>query len=163
MSVLVIRHGLSEANNRENIGTLAFAGIDSPLMRQGQSQAEDLGYRLSVNYGIQQAEVYVATSELRRTQETAEIAGFRQITPYAILNEVQHGFELPVLKEMIKNRILPPAAATAAELVLVAPPEQAIWITHGLVIAGLCAALGVYQNKTFVPKFCEIRELPIPS
>jgi hypothetical protein len=163
MSVLVIRHGLSEANNRDNIKTIALASMDAPLMKQGQLQAEQLGTRLNAHYAVAVADKRIATSQLRRAQETAEKAGFQRIISYALLNEVAHGVVLPQLRSQLNNNILPNEAIDAAESLLDQPPVEDIWITHGLVIAGLCAVLNVYQDRSLIPRFCEIRELPLAS
>ena len=69
---------------------------------------------------------------------------------------------LPELKDTIANRRHTRIALKAAELILESPPEERVWVTHGLVIASLCEVLGIAnQFEHFVPKFCEIRELPI--
>jgi hypothetical protein len=161
MSVLVIRHGLSEANNRDNIGTLAFASKDAPLMELGREQARNLNIVLSIEYGIDVIDTPVATSELRRAQETAERAGFRKMLIYPALNEVAHGIALQGLREMLDQKQLPGVALEAARVILEEPPAQRIWVTHGLIIAGLCQMLDVAREARFIPRFCEIRELPI--
>jgi phosphohistidine phosphatase SixA len=161
MSILVIRHGLSEANNRHNAGSLAFASGEAPLMALGREQAHQLGEKLAAHYGIDVASQQVATSTLRRTQETAHEAGFTAITAYASLDEVKHGMELPDLRTALYKRHLPYAALVAVETILNDPPPEQVWITHGLVIAGLCEVLNVAQGERFIPKFCEVRELPV--
>ena len=35
MSIIVIRLALSEANNRNNVGTMAFGAKTAPLMKEG--------------------------------------------------------------------------------------------------------------------------------
>jgi len=163
MSVLVIRHGLSEANNRANLGTLAFASGEAPLMQLGIEQAWELNQRLRTEYDIDVGNTQVATSQLKRTQETAWEAGFHHLATYPVLNEVDHGMELPKLRTALHFKELPEAALKAAETILENPPTESIWITHGLVIAGLCQILGASQDARFIPRFCEIRELPIES
>ncbi len=160
MSVLVVRHGLSEANNRNNLGNLAFASKDAPLMAKGRIQARSLGERLRTKHfaGI---DSIVATSELLRTKETANFAGFVATHPYESLNEVEHGVDLAALREMLDRKVLPIPAIEAAEALLNNPPTEDIWFTHGLVIAGLSQVLGIAQDERFIPKFCEVRELPI--
>ncbi|MDL2341963.1 MAG: histidine phosphatase family protein [Patescibacteria group bacterium] len=162
MSVLVIRHALSEANNRNNIGTLAFASMEAALMELGVRQAEALGAKLTAEYSVDPATTTIAVSNLRRTQETAQKAGFKIVNRYAVLNEVSHGITLPHLRGLLDQNFLPVEALTAAEDILAAPPTEPIWITHGLVIAGLCNVLNIHQEKKLIPKFCEIRELDLP-
>ncbi|MDB5163920.1 MAG: hypothetical protein JWS12_538 [Candidatus Saccharibacteria bacterium] len=161
MAVLVIRHGLSEANNRNNVGMLAFASKDAPLMEQGRQQARELTAILRIEHDIDTAKTPVATSELLRTQQTAEEAGFTNISIYPVLNEVAHGIALPGLREMLDQKKLPDVALQAAHAILENPPAEDIWVTHGLVIASLCQVLDVAREDRFIPRFCERRELPI--
>ncbi len=162
MPILVIRHGLSEANNRDNVGTLAFAAKDAPLMDKGREQATERAARLPGDYGINPQTTAVAISNLLRTRETAEVMGFQQITPYESLNEVEHGLEGVALRTMLDAGQLPSAALGAAETILRQPPSQEVWITHGLVIAGLSRVLGInHEFERLIPRFCEVRELPI--
>lgn len=162
MSIHVIRHGLSEANNRNNIGTLAFAAKDAPLMGLGRDQARDRAKTLFADYGIDAKITPAATSELLRTQETAREMGFQVLRPYALLNEVEHGIEGSELRAMLDDGILPDAALRSAEAILEQPPDETVWVAHGLVIAGLSQALGVRDKfERLVPQFCEVRELPI--
>jgi hypothetical protein len=162
MSRLVGRHSLSEANNRDNYGTPAFGHADAPLMSEGCSIAKKMGVEFQAVYGIIPATTPAAVSKMLRAQETASEAGFIDLSEYAILNEVDTRLPHPELKDAIANRRHTIVALKAAELILENPPEEHVWITHGLVIAGLCEVLGVAnQFEHFVPKFCEIRELPI--
>jgi broad specificity phosphatase PhoE len=164
MSVLVIRHGLSAANDRNNIGTLAFGAKDAPLMELGREQARRRAATLPADYGIIPQTTSVAVSELARTQETAGVMGFQSahMTPYASLNEVSHGMEGAALRALLNRGALPPAALQAAEIILHQPPAEAVWVTHGLVIAGLSQTLGVsHQFERLIPRFCEVRELDI--
>lgn len=162
MPIYVIRHGFSEANDRNNIGTLAFAAKDAPLKDLGKQQARDRAATLFADYGIHIPTTPVATSELLRTQETAREMGFHMLRPYGSINEVEHGMEGSMLKAMLSNGELPIAALRTAELILHQPPVEKVWVTHGLVIAGLCHELGIdSQFDRLIPKFCEVRELPI--
>jgi len=162
MPILVIRHGLSEANNRDNVGTLAFAAKDAPLMDKGKEQARERAARLPSDYDINPQTTAVAVSDLLRTRETAEVMRFQSITPYESLNEVGHGMEGAALRAMLDAGQLPPAALHAAEAILRQPPSQGVWITHGLVIAGLSHVLGINHGfERLIPRFCEVRELPI--
>ena len=161
MSIIVIRHGLSEANNRENYGTPAFDNPDSPLMPAGREQAIKLGGRLVDMLNIQLINEPVAVSTMRRSQETALLAGFRQLTAYPELNEEKGGLSDAEIAEALKMRQPPEATRNAARQLIQNPPIERIWVTHALLIAALCQELGVYQDERFTPKFCEIRELPI--
>lgn len=159
---LVARHSLSEANNRYNYGKPAFGHADAPLMPEGRIIAQDMGVEFETVYDINPAANPVAVSKMLRSQETAIEAGFMDLREYHILNEVDTQLPYPELKAAIADRRHTAIGLKAAELVLKNPPEEAIWVTHGLVIAGLCEVLGIAnQFENFVPTFCEIRELPI--
>jgi len=162
MTKLVIRHGLSEANNKMNIGKLAFASSDAPLMPEGRIQAVDTRKYLLENYDRSIFNKTIAVSTMLRTQETAMVMGFSSHQEYDILDEVNHRTELHKLRIMLDKDILPVAALDHAEYLLEHPPEEGVWVTHGLVIAGLCKVLGISQeNWRLIPRFCEVRELPI--
>lgn len=130
-------------------------------MPAGHEQARAMGRLLLDHYGIDSSLTPVAVSRLARTRQTARSAGFVAITPYGQLNEVKHGMELAELRTMLDAGKLPEIALREAEATLKNPPQQSVWITHGLRIAALCAVLDVYQNERLIPRFCEIRELPI--
>lgn len=160
MTVLVVRHGLSEANNRDSIGTPAFGAADAPLMELGVRQARQLGLELHDRHGIGTDSTDVAVSTMLRTQQTARTAGFARQAIYPMLDEVS----LPDLAEMrrtIDAGKLPDVARAMAGRILKNPPAQRLWFTHGLLIAALCAALGLPAGPRFIPRFCEIRELPL--
>lgn len=84
--VLLIRHAQSRANQGDFV---TFDNLSSPLTEKGLMQCDDLRVRLACEYGIDPF-VYgdsVASSEFVRTQQTAQVVGFRQIDPVPILNE----------------------------------------------------------------------------
>lgn len=162
MSKLVIRHSLSEANNRHNYGRPAFGHPDAPLMSEGRLIAQRMGLTLQDTHRVIPDTTPVAVSNMLRAQETAREAGFVQLNPYEILNEVDTRLPHPELRAMIDSRQHTDVALRAAKLILENPPEERVWVTHGLVIASLCEVIGVARKfEHFVPKFCEIRELPI--
>lgn len=170
MSKLVIRHGLSQANNRENYGTPAFGNPNASLMDEGIIHATNAGNILRLPpYSVDTDITTVAVSKMRRTWETANFAGFHALRPYESLNELSHSLTLDELKHIKETLILPIVALRAAEDVLNSPPEENIWFTHGLLIASMCKVLDMNieprRDKngklTIIPDFCEIRELPV--
>lgn len=161
MPVIVIRHGLSEANNRENYGTPAFGNPEASLMPKGREQAAALGERLIEVYNLDLSSEPVAVSMLRRTQETAIVAGFRWLHLYPELNEEKGGLSDPEVRAALQTRQPPEATIQAARHLIEHPPQEKVWITHALLIAALCRELGVYQDARFTPIFCEERILPI--
>ncbi|HUC96250.1 MAG TPA: histidine phosphatase family protein [Candidatus Saccharimonadales bacterium] len=126
----------------------------------GRSQARRLGQQLAKIYGIDH-EQPVAVSELLRNQETAAEAGFINTNSYSELDEMKRGPGWTDLRWLIESRRLPIVAINRVEAILEKPPIESVWITHGFVIANLCAVLGVHQEKRLIPNFCEIRELQI--
>ncbi len=161
MSIIAIRHGLSEANNRKNYGTPAFGNPESSLMPAGKEQAAELGRKLVAEYSIQIATEPVAVSMMRRTQETAIAAGFRKLAIYPELNEEKGGYSDVDIAEALRTRQPPEATKKAARFLIEHPPQEKIWVTHALLIATLCLELDIYKDERFTPRFCEIRELPI--
>lgn len=161
MSILVVRHGLSEANNRENYGTPAFGNPEASLMPAGREQAITLGGKLATKYGIVVATESVAVSMMRRTQETAIVAGFRKLSLYPELNEEKGNMSDADTALALKMRRPPEATRIAARHLIEHPPEEKLWVTHALLIATICQELGIYENERFTPRFCEIRELPL--
>lgn len=160
MSILVIRHGLSQANNRESE---AFGAATAPLMELGRQQARQAAVELRGSYKIEPSRVKVAVSELLRTQQTAAEMGFVPVRTrqYGLLNEIEHGLNREQYEKMRDAGRLPDAAMQRARDILRNPPVEDVWVAHGLVIAALCRQLGVGGFKSMVPKFCEIRKLPI--
>lgn len=160
-SILIIRHELSEANNEENYGTPAFGAHDAPLMPKGRLRAPAIGQQLVSDYGVILNEEVVATSMMRRTQETAVAAGFRWLHLYECLNEEKGGLSNSEILHAISDRNPPTMTQQVVDAILHNPPAERIWFTHGLIIATLCQKLGVHQEKRFIPRFGEIRELEI--
>lgn len=161
MSIIVIRHGLSEANNRKNYGTPAFGNPEAPLMSEGREQASELSELLVRDFGIELADEPVAVSMMRRAQETAIVAGFRKLHLYPELNEEKGEMTDAETRIALETRRPPEATLTVARLLIEQPPTERIWVTHALLIATICQELGVYQDERFTPKFCEVRELPL--
>ncbi len=164
MSILVVRHGLSEANNRKNIGTPAFGSRNAELMREGREQARKIPEALLSRFAITASGVTVATSTLLRTQQTAQEAGFVTCRQYEELDEIEPetlGINRLQLRAMLDQDELPKGVLDQAATTLESPPREAIWFSHGLRIAGICALLGEHQDERLIPKFCEIRELTL--
>lgn len=161
MPILVARHGFSAANDRNQYGRPAFDNPESPLMPQGRDQAAELGEKLANEYGLDVVTEPVAVSMMRRTQETAIVAGFRWLHLYPELNEEKGGSKDEDMRAVLHERRPPAATRKAAQYLIANPPKERVWVTHALLIATLCQELGVYQDARFTPRFCEIRELPL--
>lgn len=158
MSILIVRHGLSEANNKNSA---AFGQPHAPLMPLGIEQAGSVGLALAAIYGIDCGKTEVAASDMLRSQETASVAGFTVIRNYAILNEVDVP-KTPELRAVLDRGEIVLEARQAAEAVLSNPPSEKIWFSHGYLIAALCELTGAdTTDKRFIPRFGEIRELPV--
>lgn len=158
MSILVVRHGLSEANDRTSA---AFGSSDAELLPPGIDQAIEVGKILVAKYKIDPETKPVAASNMSRSQQTASVAGFRAIQNYDVLNEVDVPKTL-ALREALDRQEIIAEAREAAAAVLASPPEEGIWFTHGYLIAALCVATEMdTSGLRFIPRFGEIRELPI--
>jgi broad specificity phosphatase PhoE len=160
---LVARHGFSDANDRDLYGTPAFGHPDARLTTLGREQAAELGVLLIVRHKIDIERTPVAVSELRRSQETAIGAGFRNLHIRPELNEVKGGLTDIEVREALDTRQPPEACIEAARRLISNPPPERVWVTHAFLIATLCQELGTYTEPSikFTPRFCELRELPL--
>lgn len=158
MSKLLVRHGVSEANDKSS---LAYGSPEANLLPLGTQQATSLGLELVSGFGIVPAEEPVAISCMRRTRQTAQYAGFSTIHEFELLNEATSGLEMWEIHESLTKQQAPRTAIAKAEALLARPLSERVWITHGLVIAGLCEVLGIYKSERFIPRFCEIREIEL--
>ena len=162
MQKYIVRHGLSQANNHENFGTPAFGSAGAELMPEGWAHARHAGKVLVSNYHFNPVTTHVATSHMRRTQQTALGAGFapENMTAYSLLDEVTSGLSFDQIANAILLEIPPPSAIAQVEALLDNPPEEPIWFTHGLVIASICYIRGITTTR-FIPRFGEVRKINI--
>jgi len=141
---------------------LAFANRSAGLTPRGETECRQLATVLSREYDVNTRNTRVAVSEFARTQQTARLVGFRKALtlPYSELNEVDHGIALGTLRAMLRQNRIPPIAMRTAEATLRQAPSEGVWVTHGLLIAGLCTVLGVVdQYERPVSRQCEVRQL----
>jgi len=165
IDVLVMRHALSEANNWDNIGTPAHYAKNAPLMPKGREQARAKKGELITEYGINPEETAAAVSTLERSPETGREVGFAALRVYSLLDEFDPDDpkDWPlILKDLAKGRC-PQELLEEAYALLSNPPEEKVWISHGVKIAGIAHALGgiKFANNRPYPGFCEITELHI--
>lgn len=163
MSVVLIRHSLSEANNRENYGKPAFGNPKSPLMPKGWEQAAKAAALLTSKYGVVLGNTRAATSTMQRSKDTGEGIGFGVCTEYACLDEVDPGISHEELRALLNRREVPAAALVKADIILEDPPRERFWVTHGLTMLGLLDRFGIERpaDGRFVPGFCEAIEIPL--
>ncbi len=147
-STLVCRHACSEVNlSATSGGAIAFNAPDSPLTQMGIKDAQLLGERLESEYGISR-DTLAATSELRRTWETAQYAGLAVKIRDPNLNEVVLDTTPEKLQAIVCGRQkLPRDVLIAADRVLSEPPNARVIISSGLLIAGMCIQLGMNMDK----------------
>lgn len=158
MSVLLVRHEVSKANDKNSA---AFGHPDAPLLPVGLERIPVIRQNLVNIHGVSIAETEVAASELYRSQQTAKEVGFRIVRHYAVLNEVDVPKTLE-LRAQLDAGIIVPEAFTAAEAVLANPPAEKIWFTHGYLMAALCDLTSAdTTDLSFIPKFGEIREITL--
>lgn len=166
-TILVIRHGRSTANepgvpSGMTAEGLAFANRFAELDDKGKRECNELAAILPTEHGVDAYNTHVAMSEFVRTHQTAMLLGFRGdlATPYRELNEVDHGMALETLRVMLRQNQIPPIALRTAETTLQRAPSESIWVSHGLLIAGMCAVLGITNRyERPVPRQCEVRQL----
>lgn len=156
MKKLVVRHGTTDANR---LTRAAFGKKGAELNAVGLQQARTLSKQFS-EIGVDVKCETVAVSELQRTYQTALEAGFqsKNIRVYSVLNEVNTSNPANTQLLIAKGE-LPPEAIAAAKAILANPPKELVWVTHGLVIAALEHLLGQTKPDSFIPNFCEIREI----
>lgn len=140
---------------------LAFANHSAPLIEEGERDVRALALRLPTDYDIVPSDTRAAVSEFVRAQQTASLLMFQvERPPNPLLNEVDHGMQVDLLRATLERDELPETALYAAEAVLRKPPEPDVWVTHGLLIAGLCAVLEIAgEFASMIPHTCEVRRL----
>jgi hypothetical protein len=157
-----MRHGVSPANDK---GNPAYGSPSAGLLPLGRQQSMAGGEKLRAEYNFDTTNNWVATSRMRRSQDSAISAGCMNLVFYGALNEATEGLsidELLQIKPALAKRHVPSCAINRATQLLESPPQEGLWITHGLIIVGLCEVLGVRNPEwRFLPNFGEIRELPI--
>lgn len=153
---------MSEATGSATKEDLALADRSAELTDKGEAQCLKAAALLRTEYRLTISHTKVALSEFVRTQQTAKLVGFQDVltTIYPQLNEVKYGMKLAVLRALLRDNKIPSIAPRAAEALLRSAPPEGVWITHGLLIAGMCTLLGVAdQYERPVPRQCEVRRL----
>lgn len=151
---LIIRHGKSEGTR---LNRALFGKQGGVLSEEGKEQAKKLHNQLAktgMDFSLP-----VAVSELVRTHQTAEIAGFANIVFHPELNEINTTDPQKTIDNLAKG-IIALEAIEAAKKLIANPPAESILFTHGMLIAALCRELNL-TTKALVPDFCEVRELAL--
>lgn len=156
MKRYIARHGHTGVTRDQR---LQFGKSGPPLDTKGQKQAKELQFKL-LSMGVDAQTTPVVVSEYLRTRQTAELAGFQVIGENSLINEIFTGIPNETLKGMVSKQKLPQIVLDKAQAILDNPPEQKVWITHGLVIMGLRQLLGI-NAEPFDPPHCEVIELEI--
>ncbi len=161
--VWVIRHAHSQANIRSRY--VALGKRNARLTGEGRKKARQTSRLFPTKYGITPHNTPVAVSQLRRTQQTAEVLGFKKMKSYPQLNEVELGLRPGETHRLLANHDLPDIVIEAAEKLLRKPPPEQVWVTHGLLVAGLCAIrrtlIQLPREEVPVPFTCEVRLVEI--
>lgn len=156
MQHLIIRHGFTGVKRDDR----KLYGLEGPPLNEtGIKQSLDLRQEL-LQRGVNLAKASVAVSELLRTRLTAEHAGFVNITVNSVLNEINTGMKNMELKAFLQTQSLPEVVLQCARAILDKPPQENIWITHGLVIMGLRQLLDL-PSDPFDPPNCSITLIDI--
>lgn len=146
--ILLVRHAKSYANQRD---FAAFGNMDSPLTEKGIEQARALGGLFRDQYGIVPAQYDrpVVASEFVRAQQTAQIAGFKDIHISTLINEADFdrtvlGVPDPVSKHATERWVPDETRQRAVrfiELVRSGQLDYQIFFTHGLFKAAVLTEL----------------------
>ncbi len=157
MRKVLVRHGRSQANYPYEIG---INNRLATLLEEGKQQSRGLTTNLG-KLGIR-TDQRVATSTFIRAKQTAWVAGFDYASAYPILDEAVDRPLTGQERDDIKlRRIIPKEALVSADMILLSPPSEEVWITHALVIAGICQRLDVYSDVSAIARFCETRIINI--
>jgi len=166
MTVFVGRHGAPAfefAVEYYAHRTVPEPGSPDTLSALGEYAAAGMGKELlGKGFFVPGEDMRVALSRHPLAEETAYLAGFpdNRWVQSALLDEVELDMGPAALGAMLAKNKLPQAVLRHAALITEHPPEPRFWITHGLVIAGLCKVLGV-PTRPLVPDYGEIRMLPL--
>lgn len=156
-TIYLIRHAES-TGTRYNRHLFPRGG--APLSNLGETQASSL-HQIIKDLHIDFDQT-VATSELIRTQQTAKLAGFKNLHIYPELNEIEHGLEKDEIEALISKKQLTPASLLAATKLLSNPPKETIWFTHGMLIASIAEKLGISKEQLFIPDMGTITKITLP-
>jgi phosphohistidine phosphatase SixA len=156
--VYIIRHSQAEGTRYNR---MLFGKEGGALTEEGIQEAKTLKLQLKA-LGIDVNTEHVAVSDLQRTYQTASYAGFMNITVNSLLNEVNTGLPPEELEILLENKHAPEAAIKAAKAILDNPPAERVWVTHGLVVAGIAHELGIAPGELFVPEMGSVSKVTIP-
>src|SRR6266496_742944 len=150
-TVTLIRHAHSVANVTEAPASmpaedLAFANRSAGLTERGENECRHLAPQLPIRYGINPSETPVAVSTFERPKLTAVRLGFVTIRAYSELDEVDYGMNLEELRAQLRENLIPRVAIEAARATLAQAPDEDVWITHALLIGGICIELGIVDR-----------------
>ncbi len=150
--ILLIRHGQAEINKLRdgNADSAAIGHTQSPLTPKGREQSRELSQLLAAGHGIVPREYAkpVAASEFLRSQQTAEIAGFKRVHIVPILNELDLPADLvsgrAAIKKHAEERWVPDTEGRGRrfiDLVRSGDLGYSIYFSHGLFIASVMTEL----------------------
>jgi broad specificity phosphatase PhoE len=157
--IILVRHAKAYANLRD----FTAAGNEKSEVEpaKGRGQAIGLGRVFREKYHIDPVSYphAVAASEYTRTQQTAELAGFRRVHIHPILNESvfdREGLNPEEVKlKHVQERWVPGETAERAErfveLIRKGDLEYQIFFSHGIFIAGVMLHLADEANVTGAP------------
>src|SRR5207302_6657304 len=121
MKHFLIRHGKTDANRMTRA---VYGKQGAPLNDEGIQQAKILRWKLAQCNATLSNEP-TAVSEFLRTQQTAEVAGLKNIVINSLLNEVNTP-DLQKTTKAIQKGIVAPEAIAAAKKLLANPPKEKI-------------------------------------
>ncbi|MCB9823297.1 histidine phosphatase family protein [Candidatus Nomurabacteria bacterium] len=155
--VLIIRHAKSVGGRHDKH---LYPKEGAPLSDQGLKDVSKIRDYL-IELGVDIESEPVAVSELIRTRQTAEVAGFKTIKSYSVLNEVNTGLSPEELERMLQIKLVPKEAIDRAKKLLENPPLENIWVTHGLLVAGLAELLRIPKEQLYIPDMASVTEITL--
>ena len=147
--ILMIRHAHSNANRCGHAGMLLPGQQDFGLTPKGREQAERLGNDLRERLGCDMGKIAVAASEFWRTQETAQLAGFKTINVYPQLNEIMNSSPWKAGTQLVRGNFQR-ARDLAVHNLLTNQPEEDIWFSHGFLMADLIKMSGRQRKHILI-------------
>lgn len=162
--ILLVRHAEAYANKRNFV---AHGNIDSPLTDKGKAQIPGMIQDLQDEHDIVPStyKPYIMASEYTRAQQSAQLAGFRNIHISPLINESDVDWEIIAGTDVVgkhqAERWSPEAdrerARSFIDQVSSGELSYQIYFTHGMFIAAVLLELELIHEGNIPNKFDDKR------
>jgi hypothetical protein len=134
------------------------------LTKSGKHVARAVGGHL-LEMGIDASSSRAAASEYRPLAQTALYAGFDRcnISLYDTLNKPKLDIDDLTKTRMSANNESHPLQIAAAERLLADPPEEPVWIMHGVMVKAIKHAIGMSPEHVLIPPMGSINVLDLDA